>query len=72
MCIYLGQRERHLQPAFLSEILNHKKEKYMKRLILFCSFIMILALAACGGASAPEQALEEGDGPIVTVYKSPT
>jgi hypothetical protein len=61
-----------LQPAFLSEILNQKKEKYMKRLILFCSFFMILALAACGGASAPAQTLEEGDGPIVTVYKSPT
>ena len=44
----------------------------MKRLILFCSFFLIVALAACGGSSAPEQAIEEGDGPIVTVYKSPT
>jgi ABC-type Zn uptake system ZnuABC Zn-binding protein ZnuA len=44
----------------------------MKRLILFCSLFLLLVLAACGGTSAPEQALEEGDGPIVTVYKSPT
>jgi ABC-type Zn uptake system ZnuABC Zn-binding protein ZnuA len=44
----------------------------MKRLILFCSLFLLLALAACGGTSAPEQAVEEGDGPIVTVFKPPS
>jgi len=44
----------------------------MKRLILFGSFFMVLVLAACGGTSAPQQAVEEGDGPLVTVYRAPT
>jgi len=44
----------------------------MKRLILFCSFFLVLLLAACGGTAAPEQAVEEGDGPLVTVYRAPT
>jgi hypothetical protein len=44
----------------------------MKRLILLGSFFLILVLAACGGTSTPEQAVDEGDGPLVTVYRAPT
>ncbi|MEJ2751547.1 MAG: hypothetical protein ACK2U5_21545 [Candidatus Promineifilaceae bacterium] len=44
----------------------------MKRLILLFSLFLVFALAACGGTSSPEQAVEEGDGPIVTVYRAPT
>jgi hypothetical protein len=62
---------QHVKPLFLSEI-KIKKEKFMKRLILFGSFFMVLVLAACGGTSAPQQAVEEGDGPLVTVYRAPT
>jgi ABC-type glycerol-3-phosphate transport system substrate-binding protein len=44
----------------------------MKRLILLFTLVLVVVLAACGGTSSPEQAVEEGDGPIVTVYRAPT
>jgi hypothetical protein len=44
----------------------------MKRLILFCSALLVLALAACGAPPAAEQAVEEGEGPLVTVFRAPT
>jgi hypothetical protein len=44
----------------------------MKRLLLVTSLLLALLLAACGGQEAPEQAVSEGDGPLVTVYRSPT
>ena len=44
----------------------------MKRLILFCSMFLVLALASCAAPPATEQAVEEGDGPLVTVYRAPT
>ena len=44
----------------------------MKRLIIFCSAFLVLVLAACGAPPAAEQAVEEGDGPLVTVYRAPT
>jgi hypothetical protein len=44
----------------------------MKRLILFGSFLLVLVLAACGGMPAPEEVVEVGDGPLVTVYRAPT
>ena len=57
----------------------------MKRLILFCSTFLILALAACAAQPSSEQFADEGDAPlssaqavdasdspVVTVYRSPT
>ena len=44
----------------------------MKRLILFCSTFLILVLAACAAQPSSEQVADEGDGPIVTVYRAPT
>ncbi len=44
----------------------------MKRLILFCSTFLLLVLAACAAQPSTEQTVDEGDGPIVTVYRSPT
>ena len=44
----------------------------MKRLILFCSTFMIIALTACGAQPSLEDAAGEVDGPIVTVYRAPT
>jgi hypothetical protein len=44
----------------------------MKRLLLFCSLLLVFLLAACGGTSAPEETGQEGDGPVVTVYSAPT
>ncbi len=44
----------------------------MKRLILFFSTFMILALAACGAQPSAEVAAGDGKGPIVTVYRAPT
>jgi hypothetical protein len=44
----------------------------MKRLILFGSLLLVLALAACGAPPAADQTVEEGDGPLVTVYRAPT
>ncbi len=44
----------------------------MKRLILFCSLFLVFALAACGGESSSDQAVEAGGGPLITVYRAPT
>ena len=44
----------------------------MKRMILLCSTFLILALAACGAPQSSQQTAEEGDKPIVTVYRPST
>lgn len=44
----------------------------MKRLILICLALVAFALAACAAPPAEEQAVTEGDGPVVTVYHPPT
>ena len=44
----------------------------MKHLILIFSAVLMLLLAACTAQPEAEQSVEEGDGPLVTVYHSPT
>ena len=44
----------------------------MKRLILFCSLLLGLVLTACVAQPSEEQAANEGEKPIVTVYRAPT
>jgi hypothetical protein len=44
----------------------------MKRLFLLSSMFMVFVLAACATQPSAEQVAEEGDGPIVTVYRAPT
>ena len=44
----------------------------MKRLILVWSTFLVLILAACVAQPATEKTPDEGDGPIVTVYRAPT
>jgi hypothetical protein len=56
----------------LFEYQEKREISNMKRLILFCATFFILLLAACSAQPAAEQTVEEGDGPIVTVYRAPT
>lgn len=46
----------------------------MRRLLLMLSLLAVAVLAACGAEAQPaaEEAALESDGPLVTVYSSPT
>ena len=50
-----------------------KRERHnMKRLILLCFTFLLLMLTACTAEPANEQASDEGDETVITVYRSPT
>jgi hypothetical protein len=51
---------------------NMKQKRYTSLLILITGLLGIAILSACGGSEPSQEAADQQEAPVITVYKSPT